>query len=502
VATEESRLEGRRLADRYVLETELASGGMGTIWRARDEVLGRPVAVKILHDRLARDPDLLDRFRLEAVAAARLSHPCVVRVFDTGVDDGTCFIVMELFEGRTLEDVLAAQGPLPPGEAAQVLGAILQGLAHAHRQGVVHRDVKPSNILVDGRAEMVKVTDFGIAKAAFAQDDLTTTGNLLGTARYLAPEQVSGGDIDARTDLYSAGVVLYEVLTGMTPFEGDTHIATAMKRLTTDPVPPGALRPGIPRTLEAVVMQALSRDPTQRFQTAEEMGAALDRSTPSPGHVRRPSPAPETRSVGRPPGVFRSWMLVPLALIALAGLAVGGFLLVERLLEAGTEDQAGAGEGGSLRRLEVASAQDWDPQGDDSESPDSVSDAYDGSPSTSWQTEGYNTPDFGGLAGKEGVGLIFDLGAEEELVRMRLQTTSPGWPFELYGSAEPFSGEGPSGDPLTDTEGDTSFTADGETRIDLEPVTARYVLVWITELVPTEDRNRASLSEVEFLGPE
>ncbi|MGH2655033.1 MAG: protein kinase domain-containing protein, partial [Actinomycetota bacterium] len=199
---EEIRLVGRRLEGRYELEDEIASGGMGTVWRARDKVLGRAVAVKVLHDHLARDPDLFDRFRLEAVAAARLTHPAVVKVFDTGIDGGVSFIVMELFEGRTLESLLAERGTLDPEEAARMVRSTLQGLGHAHRHGVVHRDVKPGNILID-RDGYVKVTDFGIAKAAFAGDDLTTTGNLLGTSRYLAPEQVTGGPVDARADLYS-----------------------------------------------------------------------------------------------------------------------------------------------------------------------------------------------------------------------------------------------------------------------------------------------------------
>jgi eukaryotic-like serine/threonine-protein kinase len=184
-------LQGRTLAGRYLLETEVAAGGMGTVWRARDEVLGRPVAVKVLHDRLARDPDVLERFRLEAVAAARLSHPNVVRVFDTGIDDAVCFIVMELFEGTTLEDLLRDEAPLAGAEASRLMGAVLQGLAHAHREGVIHRDVKPANVLID-RSGLVKVTDFGIAKAAFAASDLTATGDLLGTVRYLAPELVAG----------------------------------------------------------------------------------------------------------------------------------------------------------------------------------------------------------------------------------------------------------------------------------------------------------------------
>jgi hypothetical protein len=494
VATEEPRREGRRLADRYVLETEVASGGMGTVWRARDEILGRTVAVKILHDGLARDPDVLERFRLEAVAAARLSHPCVVRVFDTGIDDGTCFIVMELFEGRPLDDILASRGPLAPGEAARLLGALLQGLAHAHRQGVIHRDVKPANILIDERAGLVKVTDFGIAKAAFAQSDLTTTGNLLGTASYLAPEQISEGDVDPRTDVYATGIVLYEALTGRTPFRGDTHIATAMMRLTKDPLPPGALRTGIPRHLEAVVMRALAREPEERFQTAEEMAAALDRSAPSPTRV--PARIPQPGREAKTPGLFRSWALVPLALIALAGLAVGGFVLVERLLEGGGGEEVGAGEREPLQALEIQGAASFDPEGDGEEHDEALGEAIDGDTSTFWTTEGYTTAHLGDA--KPGVGIAFDLGQPTEVGLLRIRTDTPGWTFSLYASdsLEGFD----LGAPLATADGGDSFTAEENTAVRLPPTEAQYFLVWITELAQS-DGYRAQVNEADFFPP-
>jgi tRNA A-37 threonylcarbamoyl transferase component Bud32 len=486
------RLYGRTLAERYALLDEVASGGMGAVWRARDEVLGRSVAVKILHERLAREPDVLERFRLEAVAAARLSHPNVVRVFDTGVDDGLCFIVMELFSGETLEDRIRS-GPLPPGEAAAVLRGVLQGLAHAHRQGVIHRDVKPANVLID-RSGLVKVTDFGIAKAAFATSDLTTTGDLLGTARYLAPEQVAGGTVDHRADLYAAGVVLYEALTGRPPFDGDTHIAVATQRLTTDPRPPGALRPGIPRALEAATMRALARDPEDRFQTAEEMNAALDRASPGPGTTRRAPRAEEPRPVRT--SAFRSWMAVPLLLIALAALAVLGFTLAAPLFEGGPGGGSGTVEGASLERLDIQAAHDYDPHGDGEEYPEDVQAAFDGSSSTSWTTEGYEQID---LAGKDGVGLAFDLGSTEAIAAIRVETDIEGWEFEVHAGDQI---EGLDETEALSSDGETTFTARGTQRIDLdEPVEARYVLVWITEAAPSEDRFRASVTEARVFAP-
>jgi hypothetical protein len=489
VDEERPELEGRRLGDRYRIEAMVASGGMAEVWRATDEVLGRPVAVKVLHDRLARDRDVMARFRREAVAAARLSHPAVVRVFDTGDEEGLYYIVLELSEGRTLQDVIDVEAPLPPAEAVAIIRTVLQGLAHAHRGGVVHRDVKPSNILLDGNG-LVKVTDFGIAKASFAED-LTTTGNMMGTARYLAPEQVEGGPIDARADLYAAGIVLYELLTGRPPFEAETNLAAATMRLTTDPRPPGALRPGIPRSLDQVVMRALARDPDRRYQSAEEMGAALERAMPGSGSADVPtSPEAVPRSVPVRGSVFRSWMLVPLLLLLVAGLAVLGFFVFTDLLEDG-----GRRGGGSLEAqpVEIVFGRDFDPAGDGKEHSEEAGAAIDGDPGSAWLTEGYNSPDMD----KEGVGYVLALAEAVDVARIRLDTTLPGWTFEIYGSEEDFT-TAPTDGRLISTEGEETFQADRVTEIDLEPVTARYVLVWITELPSDGSDHRANISEAEI----
>jgi eukaryotic-like serine/threonine-protein kinase len=480
--TEEIELEGRRLAGRYVLEAQIASGGMGTVWRARDEVLGRFVAVKILHDRLAQDPDVLERFRLEAVAAARLSHPAVVRVFDTGIDDGVCFIVMELSEGRTLEDVLGGEGPLEPDRAVRIVGHVLDGLAHAHRQGVVHRDVKPGNILVHD--SLVKVTDFGIAKAAFAEDDLSTTGNLLGTVNYLAPEQVEGERVDARTDLYSVGVVLYEALTGRPPFKADSHIATAAMRLSTDPVPPRALRAGIPREVDEAVMRALRRDPDERFQSAEEMRSALDRTMPA--SVRR-APRPRAEPVGTSPGM-RSWVLIPLLVLLGAAMAVGVWWLLTTVIPNAVDEGAPGEAGGSATRLAITPVSSHDPLGDGSENDDELGAMVDGDESTSWSTDGYTSALFGNL--KDGVGFVLGLDQPSEVVRLRLHTDTPGVSLNVYASDDPgaFDLESPIGSATTDEE---------VTAVPLEPTEAAYVLVWFTELADDgEGAFRARVNEV------
>src|SRR5439155_4909104 len=250
----------RRLADRYILLEPVAAGGMAQVWRGHDTVLARTVAVKILRQSLADDPEFAERFRREAVAAARLSHPNIVSVFDTGMDRDSYFIVMEYVGASTVRDVLDSRGAVEPPEAAAYILPVLSALSYAHATGVIHRDVKPANILI-GEEGRVKVTDFGIAKAAFAGGDLTTTGTVLGTVRYLSPEQVQGSQLDARSDVYSTGAVLYELLTGRPPFTAESDIATAMMRLTTDPLPPRAVRPTIPRGVEAVVLRSLARKP-------------------------------------------------------------------------------------------------------------------------------------------------------------------------------------------------------------------------------------------------
>ena len=488
---EEVRLAGRRLAGRYELEAEVASGGMGTVWRARDEVLGRPVAVKVLHEHLARDPDLLDRFRLEAVAAARLNHPAIVRVFDTGIDDGVCYIVMELFEGTTLQAVLAERGTLQPEEAARIVGSALHGLGHAHREGVIHRDVKPGNILLD-RDGWVKVTDFGIAKAAFAGDDLTTTGNLLGTSRYLAPEQVTGGPTDARTDLYSTGIVLYEALTGRVPFEAATHIATATLRLSAEVVRPRALRSGIPRALDAVVMRALARDADQRFASAEEMAEALEQAVPTGAPPAPPLPTEPIESRGT--SSVRSWFAVPLLVLLVAGLAVGGFWVLGQVLD----DGMGAGNGGGLNTassaLPAQAIGTYDPAelgGDESEHDEEVGLATDGRPGTFWQTSSYSRPDLGGL--KPGVGIVLALEQPSEVAGLRVVSDSPGFDFGVYASDTPDAFDVASR-PLA------SVTAEEVTELEVGPVETTYLLIWITELAEVGEY-RAYINEVEVFAP-
>src|SRR5579871_1375874 len=269
-----SDLINRTFDKRYVIKRKLGSGGMADVYLAEDQELGRRVALKLLDDRHAADEQFVERFRREAQSAAGLSHPSIVSIFDRGYAEGTYYIAMEYLDGRTLKELLVRNGPTPVPIAIDYARQILSALSFAHRNGIVHRDIKPHNIIVgpDGR---LKVTDFGIARSGASQ--MTEAGSIVGTAQYLSPEQARGAPVDPRSDLYSLGIVLYEMLTGKVPFTGETPVEIAMKHLSQVPEPPSSLRKDVPHDLDAVVMRALAKDPEQRYATAEEMDADLAR---------------------------------------------------------------------------------------------------------------------------------------------------------------------------------------------------------------------------------
>jgi eukaryotic-like serine/threonine-protein kinase len=260
---------------RYRVILRLGSGGMADVYLAEDRLLGRQLAVKVLHHHFAEDQEFVERFRREASSAAGLSHPNIVGIFDRGEWNGTYYIAMEYVAGRSLKTVVREQGALEPATAIDIVTQILRAARFAHKRGVIHRDLKPHNVILDeeGRA---RVTDFGIARAGASE--MTLTGSIMGTAQYLSPEQAQGHTVSGRSDLYAVGIILYELLTGMVPFDGETAVAIAFKQVSAEPRAPSERQPGVPASLDAVVLRALAKDPARRFADAEEFIAALQQA--------------------------------------------------------------------------------------------------------------------------------------------------------------------------------------------------------------------------------
>jgi len=489
----------RVLAGRYRLKRLIAKGGMAEVWEAVDDILGRPVAVKILHPHLAADESFRERFRREAVAAARLAHPNVVATFDAGTDGEITFIVMELVEGKTLRQILNEVGPLPPGRTVHIGAQVADALHYAHKSGVVHRDVKPANILMcaDGR---VKVADFGIAKAVEESepdrpspaDALTSTGSIVGTAQYLSPEQVDGRAVDGRTDVYALGVVLYEMLCGRPPFSGDTDMAVALKHVTAAPLAPRQVRGGIPRALEEVVQRAMAKPPEARYPSAAELQTALvsvdlgaEEATgvvAPTGYVPRPAPGADTPPRGIPPSFVqaeRRWMVPTVAIVAVAlTLGVVGILFARSdaghsLLGAGkSPEQPAAGQPAIPRPTPLA----FDPPpGDGGEHDDELSNLVDDDPSTTWSTERYSDR----LATlKPGVGVVLKLDGPHKLSELKVTSPSTGWAAEVLVADAAKPTRDAWGSPAASKKG----IAAGTTTFDLGGRTGGAVLVWITDL--------------------
>ena len=310
---------------RYRVVNRIGSGGMADVWCADDTQLGRKVALKLLHARFAEDDEFVERFRREASSAAGLQHPNVVGVFDRGEWDGTYYIAMEYLPGRSLKQLVRDHGALDPALAVSIVVQILKAARFAHRRGIVHRDIKPHNVIVDeeGRA---KVTDFGIARAGAS--DMTETGSIMGTAQYLSPEQAQGHPVDARADLYSVGVVLYELLTGRVPFDGESAVTIALKHVSEEPVPPGQLNPDVPPALEAVVMRAMAKDPAQRYQDADSFIFALQHAMAGAASAAAPPGDPVAALQAADRRTWRRVVVTVLIVLALVGAGVGAWLLL------------------------------------------------------------------------------------------------------------------------------------------------------------------------------
>jgi eukaryotic-like serine/threonine-protein kinase len=337
--------------ERYRLEHRIGSGGMADVWRAEDMQLGRKVALKLLHRRFAEDDEFVERFRREASAAAGLQHPNVVQVFDRGTWDGTYYIAMEFLAGRSLKQIIRDEGPLHPDRAIDIADGVLRAARFAHKRGIIHRDIKPHNVIVDPEGR-VKVTDFGIARAGAS--DMTETGAIMGTAQYLSPEQAQGHPVSAASDLYSVGIVLYEMLTGRLPFDGESAVTIALKQVSEPPLPPRTLNPQVSPELEDVVLTALQKDPMGRFADADEFMEALERVRGLPARpdleqrtgaltgvypamaLDDPYPMPDRPFDPNAPLLVdeerrrtRFWVTLIVAILALVALGVGAYLLLK-----------------------------------------------------------------------------------------------------------------------------------------------------------------------------
>ena len=430
---------GTLINERYRLEEKIGSGGMSSVYRAFDPMLERWVAIKLMHRDISHDPDQLERFRREARTVAQLNHPHVVTVIDAGEDDGAPYIVFEYVEGETLKERIRRLGRLPVSEAVAYAIEIGRALDAAHASRLVHRDVKPQNVLIDrdGRA---KVTDFGIARSLEAQG-LTATGRVLGTTDYVSPEQALGHEVTGQSDIYSLGIVVYEMLTGETPFKADTQVAVAMRHVR-DPLPDvQRRRPEISASLAAVVERATAKETQNRYQNVGDMVHDLEevlaieaaRTGQATGEATTvlQSLSGDTADFA-PSRLRRPRRALAVTLFAIVVGAATALFLVDR-----TEK----GTGGpvvkkpaelSEVRLGGGAASDYDPEGDNKESPDATRNAIDGNRGTNWNTETYQ----GGFEGsnKSGVGLYVDAGKLLKARGLTLVTATPGFTAAVYGS--------------------------------------------------------------------
>ena len=475
---------GELIGGRYEIEELVGTGGMSSVYRARDSVLERRVALKILHEHFSADPEYVERFRREARAIARLNHPNIVTVIDRGEFGNRQFIVFEHIPGENLKEVVEREGQLPVAQALALTHQIARGLAFAHQHDVVHRDVKPQNVLLD-ESGTAKVTDFGIARSLDPGEELTQTGTLLGTSDYIAPEQASGEPIDARSDQYSLGVLLYELLTGEVPYPADSFMAVAMRHLR-DPVPSvRERRRDVPDRVDKIVARAMAKRPADRFPSTEAMmgaiedaladtgeGAGRNEATGVLSRVERPSPG---RSAARP-GPRRRQRRRRFAPLLLALLVVGAGAIALGLILAG-RDGGGSGAAGSIGWVKLTAFEDYDPQGDQSEHPESVANATDGDVSTFWTTETYRT------FSKPGVGLILDAGKAVSIEHLQIVSDEPGFTAEILAGDNPTGGFVPFSEEQEIGRRTTLELAGGKSY--------RYYVVWITD-----PNRRAHVNEV------
>ncbi|MDQ6820777.1 MAG: protein kinase [Actinomycetota bacterium] len=487
-----STILGTTLNGRYRLEARVGSGGMSTVYRALDETLQRQVAIKLMNREIASDFDQLERFRREARAVAQLSHPHIVGVIDAGEDDGRPYIVFEYVEGETLKERIRRLGRLPIAEAVAYAIEIARALGAAHARHIVHRDVKPQNVMIDEEGQ-AKVTDFGIARMR-DEEGLTADGRVLGTTDYVSPEQALGQPVTGQSDLYSLGIVLYEMLTGEVPFKGENQVAVAMKHVREQIPDVRSKRPEVSAALAAVLETATAKHLEDRYGDDAELIADLEdvlaieaaRAGSATGQVTsvlRTLPSGKQRRV--PFRVRHPFLSAALLGAALALLGGGAYWLATTRVHNGTPKLSAPPPKPTLKQVTVCDtcAHDYNPDalsGPKSQNPNLVGYAIDGNPNTAWETQHY----YSGTLGKPGVGVYLDAKPGIAAAEIRINTQSPGWKAEVYATnTQP--------DPQAFTGWTLAGSAPAVHSTENIPLRTRgthyrWYLVWITSLPPSQ----------------
>jgi serine/threonine-protein kinase len=485
---------GTLLSGRYRLDAQIGAGGMSTVYRAFDTVLERQVAIKLMHREIAADEYQLERFRREARAVAQLNHPHVVGIIDAGEDEGTPYIVFEYVEGETLKDRIRRHGRLDVSEAVAYAIEIARALGAAHERHIVHRDVKPQNVLIDEEGT-AKVTDFGIARS-LDQEGLTADGRVLGTTDYVSPEQALGHAVTGQSDLYSLGIVLFEMLTGTVPFTGENQVAVAMKHVREELPDVQIRRPEVSSALASVLDRATSKDLGRRYADDRELIADLEdvlaieaaRSGHATGEATAVIRTLPSRAKRRLPLKMRHPTRLALAVVVIGATVAGAAVLLadrtERGTGAGTVTPPPDQENVSLKQ---GGAHDYDPLGTDGEHADQVRFVLDRNPATTWSTEGYRS------FTKAGVGLYVDAKPGLAARSILIESKTTGWSGDIYvaRNGPPETLPSPGWQKLGTISG-----ARKRERVALDTAgnRFRYYLVWITALPPGEER--VALSEI------
>jgi serine/threonine protein kinase len=467
---------GEKIGGRYEVEELVGHGGMSSVYKARDALLERHVALKILHDQYSTDEGFVERFKREARSVAQLQHPNIVTVIDRGEADGRQFIVFEYIDGENLKERVVRKGRLDLHKGLEIALEVARGLGFAHQNGIIHRDVKPQNVLLNGDGQ-AKVTDFGIARTLDV-DGMTQTGTVLGTSNYIAPEQASGQRVDAHSDVYALGAVLYELLAGEVPFPGESFVAVAMKHVHEPPPNLLEARKDVPPRVAAAVDRALEKDPEQRFATMDEFAAELEACL---SEVDRGEDGGVTMVIpSRRRRAHRQVSRWPIVLAALALLAIAAIVLGLLMLTGTNDNNTSA----AVTPFPVTGLTSYDPFGPDkTEHSDAAVTVTDNNPATYWSTETYNDAP---SLGKPGVGVVVDAGRVVRLSRITIVTDTPGFTAQI----EATNIEGGTPEQVSDPKTTAATTVFDITSS--EP--KRYYVIWITRFPP--DFKYAHVNEV------